>query len=89
MNTLASKLATVCRDHLLREKWLIAPSRRIGHQWLDCLVLGGESVVNVHIGPLEKVDIGAQNGPIIGAQADPPVKPCRRLAVAVCSSHKA
>ena len=35
MNTLASELATVCRDHLLSEKWLIAPSRRVGHQWLD------------------------------------------------------
>ena len=30
MNMLASELATVCRDHLLSEKWLISPSRRIG-----------------------------------------------------------
>ena len=41
-------LSSVCRDHLLAMKWLIAPSRRIGHQWIEALVRSGQSVVNLH-----------------------------------------
>ena len=35
MNRLAEALARVCRENLLAEKWLIAPSLRVGYQWLD------------------------------------------------------
>jgi ATP-dependent helicase/nuclease subunit B len=69
MNTLANKLATVCRDHLLREKWLIAPSRRVGHQWLDCLALGGESAVNVHIKTLRSMAVDLASSIMVERQA--------------------
>lgn len=57
MNTLVQELAHVCREHRLREKWLIAPSRRVGHQWLDHLALGGQSAVNVHIKSLRSMTV--------------------------------
>ncbi len=34
MNQLTTALAEVCREHVLEEKWLIVPSRRVGYQWL-------------------------------------------------------
>ena len=49
MNTLIEHLAEACRDHLLGVKWLIAPSRRVGHQWLDQVARAGAPVVNVHV----------------------------------------
>ena len=57
MNTLVQELAHVCREHRLREKWLVAPSRRVGHQWLDHLALGGQSAVNVHIKSLRSMTV--------------------------------
>ncbi|MFO0905738.1 MAG: PD-(D/E)XK nuclease family protein [Pirellulales bacterium] len=49
MNALVTNLADIFIAQRLREKWLIAPSRRIGHQWLDGLALAGHSAINVHI----------------------------------------
>ncbi len=49
MNTLVTHLAEACRNHLLREKRLIAPSRRVAHQWLDQVTLAGFPVVNVRV----------------------------------------
>ena len=49
MNTLTEHLAEACREHLLQAKWLIAPSRRVGHQWLDQVARAGAPVVNVHV----------------------------------------
>ena len=69
MNTLASELATVCRDHLLSEKWLIVPSRRIGHQWLDHLALGGESAVNIHIKTLRSMAVDLASPVMLERQA--------------------
>ncbi len=69
MNTLASELATVCRDHLLSEKWLIAPSRRVGHQWLNSLALGGESAVNVHIKTLRSMAVDLASPVMLERQA--------------------
>jgi hypothetical protein len=69
MNTLAKDLATVCREHLLREKWLIAPSRRVGHQWLDSLALGGESAVNVHIKTLRSMAVDLASPVMVEQQA--------------------
>lgn len=47
----------VCRDHLLTEKWLVAPSLRVGHQWLEAVVLGGQPVVNVHVKTIKSLAI--------------------------------
>ena len=40
-------LARACREHVLAEKWLIAPSNRVGFQWLDAVAMAGQPVLNV------------------------------------------
>jgi ATP-dependent helicase/nuclease subunit B len=49
MNRLTVALADACRTHLLEEKWLIAPSIRVGHQWLLTVSRSGQPTVNVHV----------------------------------------
>ncbi len=49
MNTFIEKLAEACRAHRITQKWLIAPSLRTGHQWLDQVTRAGGSALNVHI----------------------------------------
>ncbi len=55
MNCLIQKLTAVCRKHLLDEKWLLAPSLRAGHQWLDQVALGGQAAVNVRVKTLRSL----------------------------------
>jgi ATP-dependent helicase/nuclease subunit B len=52
MNRLITGLASVCREHLLDEKWLIAPSLRAGHQWLTTVTRNGQPVVNCRVSTL-------------------------------------
>ncbi len=49
MNTFIRALAEVCRERLLIEKWLIAPSLRVGHQWLAATASGGQPAVNLRV----------------------------------------
>jgi len=49
LNRLASSLQELCAQHPIEEKWLIAPSRRIGQQWLDAVARSGQSVLNARI----------------------------------------
>jgi hypothetical protein len=49
LNRFIEALAEVCREHLIREKWLIAPNLRVGHQWLESLTLHGIPLLNVRI----------------------------------------
>ncbi len=49
MNTFIAALSDLCHTHLLEEKRLIAPSLRVGHQWLESVARSGQPVVNVHI----------------------------------------
>ena len=37
----------------LTEKWLIAPSLRVGHQWLEAIVRGGQPAVNVRVNTIK------------------------------------
>ena len=53
MNQFTRSLSALCREYLLDEKWLIAPSLHIGHQWLEAVVRGGQPAVNVHIQTLK------------------------------------
>lgn len=53
MNALVNSLAQISRDRLLCEKWLIAPSLRVGHQWLEAMVRGGQAAVNVRINAMK------------------------------------
>lgn len=41
-------LGDVCAANLLHTKWLLVPSHRVGHQWTETLVRGGQSVVNMN-----------------------------------------
>src|SRR5574340_93465 len=49
MNRLSDNIGKVCRQSLLVEKWLIAASLRVGHQWVDAVVRSGQPAVNVRI----------------------------------------
>jgi hypothetical protein len=48
-------LSVVCRERLLDEKWLLAPSLRTGHQWMESLSRAGQAAVNVHIKTLKSM----------------------------------
>ncbi len=49
MNRFLEALAEICREHPLREKWVLAPNTRSGHQWLESLARSGIPVVNLHV----------------------------------------
>jgi RecB family exonuclease len=49
MNRLTTTLAAICRDRLLDEKWILAPSLRAGHEWLVSVTRSGQAVVNCHV----------------------------------------
>lgn len=53
MNRLIAALAAVCRQQVTREKRLLAPSRRIGHQWVRQVARGGTPAVNLRPTPLK------------------------------------
>ena len=53
VNRLARELARICQERLLEEKWLIAPSLRVGHQWIDTVTLANGPVLNVRIKTLK------------------------------------
>lgn len=48
-NSFIQALAEVCRTEVLAEKWLIAPTLRVGYQWLDRVARSGTSAVNVRV----------------------------------------
>jgi len=49
LNRLTGTLRDVCKDHILNEKWLLAPSKRVGFQWLDRVVRSEQPVLNVRV----------------------------------------
>jgi ATP-dependent helicase/nuclease subunit B len=53
LNRFIYGLARICRDHLLQEKWLIAPSLRVGYQWLDTVTRSGQATINVRVKTLK------------------------------------
>jgi hypothetical protein len=55
LNRLTSSVRDVCREHVLAEKWLLAPSLRVGHQWLDTVARSGTPVVNVRVKTLRSL----------------------------------
>ncbi|MCE5273308.1 PD-(D/E)XK nuclease family protein [bacterium] len=46
---LTETLSELCRTHPLTEKWLLAPSRRVGYQWLDRLAADGTPAINMRV----------------------------------------
>ena len=55
LNRLAVALRETCASHVLEEKWLIAPSRRIGLQWLDAVTRSGQPVLNARVKTLTRL----------------------------------
>ena len=55
MNRLTQALTNICRDELLAEKWLLAPSHRVGRQGLESVARKGQAAVNVHIKTLRSL----------------------------------
>ncbi len=55
MNVFIRELTKVCRDHILDEKWVVAPSLRAGHEWLVAVARAGQPVVNGHVKTLVKL----------------------------------
>ncbi len=49
INRLVQNLRDLCADRVLNEKWLIAPSRRVGMQWLDAVARSGQPVLNFRV----------------------------------------
>jgi ATP-dependent helicase/nuclease subunit B len=49
LNRLTEALRELCAEQALAEKWLLAPSRRIGMQWLDAVARSGQPVLNVRV----------------------------------------
>jgi ATP-dependent helicase/nuclease subunit B len=49
LNILTSALRDYFREHVLEEKVLLAPSRRVGFQWLDAVARSGSPVVSARV----------------------------------------
>ncbi|MBI2192621.1 MAG: PD-(D/E)XK nuclease family protein [Planctomycetes bacterium] len=46
MTRLTEQLGLICREHLLEEKWVVAPSLRAGRQWIESVARAGTPVLN-------------------------------------------
>jgi PD-(D/E)XK nuclease superfamily len=55
LNKLTSNLAEICKGRVFQEKWLIAPTLRVGFQWIDQITRSGVPVVNVRVKTLAGV----------------------------------
>jgi len=49
LNAFTQALSDFCRENVLAEKWLLAPSLRVGFQWLDAVTRSGRPVLNVRV----------------------------------------
>lgn len=58
MNTFIAALAGLCASHPLDEKRLVAPSRRVGHQWLAAAARAGQPLLNVRVETLSSLAFG-------------------------------
>lgn len=52
---LVQEIAGLCHDRMLAEKWLIAPSRRVGNQWAECVARSGQAAVNLRVKTLKSL----------------------------------
>ena len=57
MNTFITALAGLCASRPLDEKRLIAPSRRVGNQWLDAAARAGQPALNVRLETLRSLAV--------------------------------
>ncbi len=57
MNIFIAALAGLCASKPLEEKRLIAPSRRVGNQWLDAAARAGQPVLNARVETLRSLAV--------------------------------
>ncbi|HWR98683.1 MAG TPA: hypothetical protein VN317_09715, partial [Candidatus Methanoperedens sp.] len=57
MNAFVAALADLCAARRLEEKRLIAPSRRVGNQWLDAAARAGRPALNVRVETLRSLAV--------------------------------
>ncbi len=50
-------LREICRSRILDEKWLLAPSLRVGYQWVDQVARSGQPAVNVRVKTVRQMAI--------------------------------
>lgn len=55
LNALTNALREYCRDHTLEEKIVLAPSRRVGMQWLDAVARSGQPIFNARAETLKSL----------------------------------
>jgi ATP-dependent helicase/nuclease subunit B len=67
MNRLTQALAEVCREHVLDEKWLVAPARREYDQWRETIARAGTPVANLQPMSLPKMALHLA-GPAMAAR---------------------
>jgi ATP-dependent helicase/nuclease subunit B len=48
-NIFIQNLARICSEHFLDEKYLLAPSLRVGNQWVEQVTRSGQPVVNLRV----------------------------------------
>jgi len=54
-NIFIKNLAEICREHLLTEKWLIAPNLRVGNQWVEQVARNGQPIVNLRVATMRNL----------------------------------
>jgi len=57
MNTLTRSIARIVRQYPLQEKWLLAPSQRIGYQWLEAVYRSSQALVNLRVKNLRSLAV--------------------------------
>ena len=70
-NTFIQNLASICRENLLAEKWLLAPNRRVGNQWIDQVARSGQPAVNLRVLPFRSLVLelsGAEAGKLLSGR---------------------
>ena len=67
MNAFIAVLADLCAARPLDEKRLVAPSRRVGNQWLDALARAGRPVLNARVETLRSLAVGLAAPALAGA----------------------
>jgi len=55
MNVLLKNISAWCREHILDEKWLLAPSLRAGGQWLESVARDGQPLLNLRVKTFKSV----------------------------------
>lgn len=80
-NRLIQQLSKICRDHRLAEKWLLVPSRRVGHQWVQQVVLLGQPILNLHLKTVRSLAVEAAAPELLARSWEIASRPSRLLLV--------